>query len=89
MTDVELVAAAKERCLKRRMYDMANQCTAAEYYLKKSGSLPDDYRKLMWKLLKMKPAGRVDWMPIGQAKYYSAEDKAYWDKKEKEEKERG
>lgn len=66
MNDSDLIAAAKERCLKRRLYDEANQCIAAEEYLKAHKILHPEYRKLLQKYLYMQPAGKLGWVLMGQ-----------------------
>lgn len=69
MTDLELVTAALDRCLRRSYYDGANLCKAAEYELKMKGELSESTKTTMWKLLKMRPKAPETPAQMGYARY--------------------
>lgn len=70
MTDRELIDAAKDRCLKRRLYDFANKCTMCDYKLKKYGQLLEHDRRMLWAFIKMQPKGADRLVRMGEGRYY-------------------
>lgn len=84
MTDTELLAQCEDRMVKRRMWDAANTVLSMRSFHKRTGFLTDKQRGWLKFMIKAQFKGREDWMPMGEAKYYSRDDKEYWDEVENE-----
>lgn len=69
MTDLELCRWAKERLLKRRMYDEATRALACEKHVEAGKPLHDADRANLNKWLFMKPKGHDIYVRMGEGKY--------------------